>query len=57
MRNKNKIMETRIDFNPNESPLKRRMADGHFNRTGHALTGYFIEKERALYSLVHTCGC
>lgn len=50
-------MTTQIDFNPNESSLKRRMADGHFNRVGHALTGYYVETERAVYSLVRTCGC
>lgn len=50
-------METRIEFNPNESSFNRRMADGHYIRVGHALTGYYVETERAIYSLTRTCGC
>ena len=57
MRNRNKIMETRIEFDPNETPHKRRLAEGHYIREGHALTGYYVETERGIYSLIRTCGC
>ena len=50
-------MQTRIEFNPNETAFKRRMADGHFNRSGHDLTGYYVEVEAGIYKLTRTCGC
>lgn len=50
-------METRIEFNPNETDFKRRMAIGHEMRNGHPLTGYYVEVERGIFNLVRTCDC
>ena len=45
------------DWTP-ETPLQQRMALGHWMRTGHAQTGYYVTTDHpGIVRLVRTCGC
>lgn len=45
----------RCPFDPDRSPFTRRMADGHYIRTGHELEGYYLPPVDGIGELVRTC--
>lgn len=49
--------EGSIPFDPAETEFKSRMAFGHLIRSGHDLTGYYVETEPGIHKLIRTCGC
>lgn len=45
-----------MDFDPNSSPLNARQAEGHENRMGHPLKGYYVATaDEGILKLVRTC--
>lgn len=43
-------------FDPNRTAFARRMADGHYARTGHELAGYYVYSGNVA-TLIRTCAC